>query len=183
MSTNGRGFGCSIRGNRERLAPPFPSDGFLIVERSQRVAACDWPLTAPTILACSGLSTFSPTSVHERPKSPVKTEEYQRPDSKTNQQHREPSEICKTSIPDSNPGGAAGSRVPASCGVHSPPNAGAVAASHARSASAASRAAASRSNRASVFVSTRVSGRPVRLEAVTVEKRRDISSGARRSQV
>ena len=35
-----------------------------------------------------------------------KTGEHQRPESKTNQQDREPSEICKTSIPGSNPGGA-----------------------------------------------------------------------------
>jgi hypothetical protein len=35
-----------------------------------------------------------------------KTEGYQRPESKTNQQDREPCKICKTSIPGSNPGGA-----------------------------------------------------------------------------
>jgi hypothetical protein len=35
-----------------------------------------------------------------------KTEEHQRPESKTIQQDREPREICKTSIPGSNPGGA-----------------------------------------------------------------------------
>jgi len=35
-----------------------------------------------------------------------KTREHQRPESKTNQQDREPNEICKTSIPGSNPGGA-----------------------------------------------------------------------------
>jgi hypothetical protein len=35
-----------------------------------------------------------------------KTQEHQTPESKTNQQDREPSEICKTSIPGSNPGGA-----------------------------------------------------------------------------
>jgi hypothetical protein len=38
--------------------------------------------------------------------TPPKTEEYRRPDSKTNQQDTEPCEICKTSIPGSNPGGA-----------------------------------------------------------------------------
>ena len=38
--------------------------------------------------------------------TPAKTEDYQRPESKTNQQDREPREICKTSIPGSNPGGA-----------------------------------------------------------------------------
>jgi hypothetical protein len=38
--------------------------------------------------------------------TPPKTEEHQRPESKTNQQEREPSEICKTSILGSNPGGA-----------------------------------------------------------------------------
>jgi len=39
--------------------------------------------------------------------TPGKTEEHQRPESKTNQHDREPSEICKTSIPGSNPGGCA----------------------------------------------------------------------------
>ena len=38
--------------------------------------------------------------------TPEKTEEYQRPESETIQQDRESSEICKTSIPGSNPGGA-----------------------------------------------------------------------------
>src|SRR4029453_17740662 len=38
--------------------------------------------------------------------TPPKIEEYQRPESKTNQQLAEPDEICKTSIPGSNPGGA-----------------------------------------------------------------------------
>jgi hypothetical protein len=38
--------------------------------------------------------------------TPPKIEEYQRPESKTNQQLTEPDEICKTSIPGSNPGGA-----------------------------------------------------------------------------
>jgi hypothetical protein len=38
--------------------------------------------------------------------TPRKTEEHQTPESKTNQQDREPDEICKTSIPGSNPGGA-----------------------------------------------------------------------------
>jgi hypothetical protein len=36
----------------------------------------------------------------------LKTKEYQRPESKTIQQLAEPDEICKTSIPGSNPGGA-----------------------------------------------------------------------------
>jgi hypothetical protein len=36
----------------------------------------------------------------------VKAEEHQRPESKTNQQDRQPVEICKTSIPGSNPTGA-----------------------------------------------------------------------------
>jgi hypothetical protein len=35
--------------------------------------------------------------------TPPKTEEHQTPESKTNQQDREPDEICKTSIPGSNP--------------------------------------------------------------------------------
>jgi hypothetical protein len=38
--------------------------------------------------------------------TPLRIEEHQRPESKTNQQDREPREICKTSIPGSNPGGA-----------------------------------------------------------------------------
>jgi hypothetical protein len=38
--------------------------------------------------------------------TPGETEEHQRPESKTNQQLAEPNEICKTSIPGSNPGGA-----------------------------------------------------------------------------
>jgi hypothetical protein len=38
--------------------------------------------------------------------TPPKTAEHQRPESKTNQQDREPDEICNTSIPGSNPGGA-----------------------------------------------------------------------------
>jgi hypothetical protein len=38
--------------------------------------------------------------------TPSKIEEYQRPESKTIQQLTEPEEICKTSIPGSNPGGA-----------------------------------------------------------------------------
>ena len=38
--------------------------------------------------------------------TPQKTREHQRPESKTNQQDREPCEICKTSTPGSNPGGA-----------------------------------------------------------------------------
>ena len=38
--------------------------------------------------------------------TPPKTEEYQRPESKTIQQLAEPDEICKTSTPGSNPGGA-----------------------------------------------------------------------------
>jgi hypothetical protein len=38
--------------------------------------------------------------------TPSKIEEYQRPESKASQQLREPCEICKTSIPASNPGGA-----------------------------------------------------------------------------
>ena len=38
--------------------------------------------------------------------TPPKTGQHQRPESKTNQQDTEPSEICKTSIPGSNPGGA-----------------------------------------------------------------------------
>jgi hypothetical protein len=42
------------------------------------------------------------TKAQRRPK----TQEHQRPESKTNQQDREPREICKTSIPGSNPGGA-----------------------------------------------------------------------------
>ena len=42
--------------------------------------------------------------------TPTKTRGDQRPESKTNQQHREPCEICKTSIPGSNPGGA--SKIP-----------------------------------------------------------------------
>jgi hypothetical protein len=36
----------------------------------------------------------------------LRIKEHQRPESKTNQQDSEPSEICKTSIPGSNPGGA-----------------------------------------------------------------------------
>ena len=39
-------------------------------------------------------------------RTPAKTTDNQRPESKTNQQDREPCEICKTSIPGSNPGGA-----------------------------------------------------------------------------
>ena len=39
-------------------------------------------------------------------RTPPKTEEYQRPESKTIQQLAEPDEICKTSTPGSNPGGA-----------------------------------------------------------------------------
>jgi hypothetical protein len=42
--------------------------------------------------------------------TPRKTEEHQRPKSKTNQQDRELREICKTSIPGSNPGGASNLR-------------------------------------------------------------------------
>jgi mRNA-degrading endonuclease toxin of MazEF toxin-antitoxin module len=38
--------------------------------------------------------------------TPPKTGEHQRPESKTNQQDREPRESCETSIPGSNPGGA-----------------------------------------------------------------------------
>jgi len=38
--------------------------------------------------------------------TPSKTEEDQRPESKTMQQLTEPDEICKTSTPGSNPGGA-----------------------------------------------------------------------------
>ena len=38
--------------------------------------------------------------------TPGKTEKHRRPESKTNQQDTEPCEICKTSIPGSNPGGA-----------------------------------------------------------------------------
>jgi hypothetical protein len=41
----------------------------------------------------------------------AKTEEHRRPESKTNQQDREPGEICKTSIPGSNPGGASNSKL------------------------------------------------------------------------
>ena len=42
--------------------------------------------------------------------TPPKTERYQRPESKTIQQLPEPSEICKTSTPGSNPGGASNLR-------------------------------------------------------------------------
>jgi hypothetical protein len=38
--------------------------------------------------------------------TPPKTEEHQIPESKHRQQHQQPTEICKTSIPGSNPGGA-----------------------------------------------------------------------------
>jgi hypothetical protein len=38
--------------------------------------------------------------------TPPKTEEYQRPESKAIQHLREPDEVCKTSTPGSNPGGA-----------------------------------------------------------------------------
>jgi len=43
-------------------------------------------------------------------RTPPKTGEYQRPESKTSQQHTEPAEICKTSTPGSNPGGASTSK-------------------------------------------------------------------------
>ena len=49
------------------------------------------------------------TSVHlqsTNAQTPRKTEEYQRPESKTIQQLAEPDEICKTFTPGSNPGGA-----------------------------------------------------------------------------
>src|SRR5882672_11043887 len=46
------------------------------------------------------------TNTQTRPK----TEEYQRPESKTIQQLAEPGEVCKTSTPGSNPGGASNSK-------------------------------------------------------------------------
>src|SRR3982074_3624487 len=45
-------------------------------------------------------------------RTPPKTEEYQRPESKTIQQLAEPDEICKPPPPGSNPGGASNLRSP-----------------------------------------------------------------------
>jgi hypothetical protein len=52
---------------------------------------------------------FSPKLQSTSAQTPGKTEEYPKPESKTKQQDREPAEICKTSIPGSNPGGASNS--------------------------------------------------------------------------
>src|SRR5262245_14273806 len=77
------------------------------IRRSQRV--CYGRRRCP--LACGGGPVVShrKTSVQlqsTNAQTPAKTEEYQRPESKTIQQDREPMEICKTSTPGSNPGGA-----------------------------------------------------------------------------
>src|SRR5690349_20971327 len=49
--------------------------------------------------------------------TPQKTRKGQTPESKTNQQHREPCEICKTSIPGSNPGGASNPEIQFNAGI------------------------------------------------------------------
>src|SRR2546426_11112349 len=56
--------------------------------------------------ATDGLFKTSVQLQSRSARTPPKTGEYQRPESKTIQQLTEPSEICTTSTPGSNPGGA-----------------------------------------------------------------------------
>jgi len=78
---------------------------------SSIIVACDaiasrWCAREPRHDATHGLFETSVQLQSTNAQTPGKTDEYQRPESKTIQQDREPTEICKTSTPGSNPGGA-----------------------------------------------------------------------------